>query len=600
MGIPVTVAYDMIVNGVMHSCSSPIFLSETPEQHEEEEDEGREEEGAEGGVGKQPGWRRAAQRRLQSVGLGDAITTPTAPRILVYLPTFCGFAGPAATTPEAVTDLLVFGKNMWSNSSLAGYLSTCSYGQVKLLPENVKVLDGVQVPCSGNLQRGHPFSTGSSFTTRTCNEADNMAKWHYWLDEWAAATHGVRAADYHHRVMVLPKSFVDLVTGCGGFSGAATPGRWSFERTTVNDWGTSLVWWGGDSYGDLEMLLHEIGHTYGMGHATIPNGCDLSDQCDNTCTMGAVGGQGIRCLSAPHNWQIGWGGPFLQLNDASLPYGKTTAVRIPQQLTATNSSVMITGAGLSPTQRLFIATRINTYPYDLPWSYKRNGMPYIVLHKYNGTIWHPGIQTVLVGQVEVSGIWRDDVSGLAVRFDSWNSTTGAAVRICRRRYATELNCLDGIDDDCDFLTDFDDPDCFASIYKPRPPLPPPAPPPLPPLRPMPPPLPSPPPRPPPKPPGPPKPPAKPPVPRPSPPPPRQPPSAPPPTLPLLPPPSPRPPRPPPSPSPSPPVPPLPPPSPSPPRPSSPNPRPPLKPPGLPRSPPVKPPIQRTPPTLSPK
>jgi hypothetical protein len=99
----------------------------------------------------------------------------------------------------------------------------------------------------------------------------------------------------------LPPAFAG--SGCGGFAGAASPGRWSYD-TSINGWGSSLVWWAGDNFGDLEILLHEIGHTYGMAHATVPGGCDLWDQCDHTCTMGATGGQNIRCLNAPHNWQV--------------------------------------------------------------------------------------------------------------------------------------------------------------------------------------------------------------------------------------------------------------------------------------------------------
>lgn len=93
--------------------------------------------------------------------------------------------------------------------------------------------------------------------------------------------------------------------GCNSFSGLASAGRWSLQQTEVNKWGSSLVWWAGENFGDLEILLHEFGHTYGMAHGTIPGGCDMHDQCDHTCTMGANGGQFIRCLNAPHNWQVG-------------------------------------------------------------------------------------------------------------------------------------------------------------------------------------------------------------------------------------------------------------------------------------------------------
>ncbi|EFJ51451.1 hypothetical protein VOLCADRAFT_87769 [Volvox carteri f. nagariensis] len=564
----VTVKFNRIINGVMYSCSTPL---ETAEQR-----------------------LRRRQRRML---LGDAITTPTAPRILVYLPTFCGFAGPAATTPEQVVNFFNAGSGTYPSRSLAGYYNTCSYGQVNLLPENVKVLDGVEVPCSGALKPPYPFATGPSFTSRSCNELDNMPKWHYWLDAWAAANYGVNASSYHHRVLILPPNFSTLVSGCGGFAGLATSGRWTTATAPpLNNWGSGLLWLSGEHFGNLEVLFHEISHHYGLAHADTPTGCDLGDQCDHTCTMGAVGGQGIRCYNAPHNWQVGWGRPVLQLDDSGLPYGQSASVNIPPQMSAVQSSVMVSASGMPANQRLFISARMNVYPYELPWSKKSDNIPYVLMHTYNGTDKSPKIQTVIVGEIRIGSTWRDAGSGITVRFDSWSNTTGATVRICRQKSSVEANCNDGLDEDCDFLTDAEDPDCpirpsTSAAPPPRPPPPPPPsalppppspitrPPPPSPRRPSPPPSPKPPQpnSPSPRAPAPPSPPPPSPPP-PSPSPPRSPPPPPPrpsPPPPSPPPPSPLPPR---SPPPSPPPPSPPPPSPPPPSPPPPSPLPPRPPP----------------------
>ncbi|GLI66238.1 hypothetical protein VaNZ11_009980, partial [Volvox africanus] len=435
LGILVNVPYDNIENGVVHSCSVPT----EPDQES------------------QPS-------RPQRLLLGEAITSPLEPRILVYIASICGYNKPPAASKEEVMKLLVSGDS--TNRSLVEYFRTCSYGQVSLLESNIKILTPpAEIPCTGTLPPGQPFATGPDFTTRSCNELDNLPKWHYWLDAWAA-TIGVDAAEYHQRILILPREFTTRIPGCNGFSGLATSGRWQYwSRTGANSWGTSLIWLTGENLGWLEVWFHEIGHTYGMAHASIPGGCGIGDQCDHTCPMGATGGQGIRCLNAPHNWQVGWGGPILQLSDANLPYGKPSApIRIPLQTSSINSSVVVTGAGMPDNQRLFLSVRMNVYPYDLAWKNLDDNTAFVLVHSYNGTdrsFYHPSYH---FGETRLGSIWRDTVTGsnLSVRFDYWNTDTGASVRFCRRTSDTELNCNDGLDEDCDFLMDSEDPDCGKS------------------------------------------------------------------------------------------------------------------------------------------
>ncbi|GIL96148.1 hypothetical protein Vretimale_2030 [Volvox reticuliferus] len=484
VGTPATVVYDKIIDGVMYSCSVP---TEKVEQ-------------ATSSIS-------SRQREL----LGQFITTPLQPRILFYIVRMCGYEMPAAATVEDITDMLFTGKTTERNVTLAGYYNTCSYGQVRLLPANVKVLGPAELPCNGFLKSPSPYnkSSGDGFNL-TC-ESDNLYKWHYWLDAWAAENYQVKSADYHHRVIVLPVGFSSASRGCGGFSGLSCPGIWSQAKTVVNGWGSSLIWWSGHNVVSrkLEILFHEIGHNYGLAHASIPGGCDLRDQCDHTCTMGATAGQGIRCLNAPHNWQIGWGWPFQTLTDNSLPYGRAVAVRIPPQLNTTASSVRVSVSGMPQSQGVFIAARLNMYPYDLPWQFQDDGVPFLIMHTYNGTDARAYLPTQLVGEIRIGETWRDPSSSLVVRFDSWNRDTGAAARICRRSSDAEYSCNDGVDEDCDFLEDMADPDCVQPRPPPCPPPSPPGPPPSPPLPPSP--------RPPP--PSPPSPPPPPPPPPPSPPPP---------------------------------------------------------------------------------
>lgn len=47
------------------------------------------------------------KHRLRRVLEGDVLTTPTKPRILVYIITFCGFNSPPATTQQVMSRAIV-------------------------------------------------------------------------------------------------------------------------------------------------------------------------------------------------------------------------------------------------------------------------------------------------------------------------------------------------------------------------------------------------------------------------------------------------------------------------------------------------------------
>ncbi|GIL76781.1 hypothetical protein Vretifemale_6253, partial [Volvox reticuliferus] len=209
--------------------------------------------------------------------------------------------------------------------------------------------------------------------------------------------------------------------------------------------------------------LHEAGHNLLMAHANTKEGCSpmYAGQCDWTCTMGAQRGQGIRCLNAPHNWQLGWGRPFQWYDDSMLRYGKYVTVQIPPQMTTPNSSVVLTLNGPQSNDVLYLSARINTPPYDLPFEAKYNGVPFLLLHSYPGTENMAYSQTVLQDSARLLDVVLEPVSGLVAYFRAWSSQDGASVILCRRLAATERTCGDGLDDDCDFLTDEEDPDCIG-------------------------------------------------------------------------------------------------------------------------------------------
>ncbi|GLC58592.1 hypothetical protein PLESTB_001378100 [Pleodorina starrii] len=631
----VAITYSRIQDGVMYSCQAPKQLSGSSSSGSNSR--------SNSGIGVAGAGPQA--RRLL---IGDSITGSPRPTFLVYVVTMCGYPQAAAANVSMVLDFFL------SNTakSMAGYYDTCSYSQVRIEPWQVRVLEGLEVPCSGDLdQLTFTFPTGNAFDTNGCGN-DNMLKWHFHLDAVASARYGIVPTDFNHKAILLPTGFTSMRPQCNGFVGSASRGPWIKPVGDANGYGTGLIWWSGDSFGSVEILFHEVGHTLGMAHADVPGGCGLYDQCDHTCPMGAVGGQGIRCPNAPHMWQLGWGQPFRHLTDSDLPAaGFQVVIYVPPQMTTQRSFVTVALSSFpAEMAQLFVSARINTAPYDLPYIALLNGWAFLTVHSYNGTAEKPYARTVLLGDVQIADSFVEPRSGLVVTYGKWDGRRGVAATFCLRAAPREQTCGDGLDDDCDGLPDARDPDCAgrmpssvpvatsveSRIVQPPPPQqqrvgrppprrPSPAPPP-PPTRPSPPP-PVPPPRsraptlPPPQPtspsrapplqsagPWPPKPLPLPPPPSPPPPkpPPPSPPPKPPPSLPPLKPPPPSPSPPPPSPLPPPPLPSLPPPSPRRPRPSPPPRRPPPKwlsprlpkpprPPPPPSPPPPPPPVQPPPP-----
>lgn len=409
-------------------------------------------------VAEQPTVLRGARSLLGSGGMA----TPPAPAFLVFvIDSICGRGdGPAATAAE-VRALFTGGE-----TNMAGYFSTCSMNRVNINP-SVAVVTGIRL-CAGTVP-----DTYDSFTVDTCR-GPNMPRWMAKVLADARAG-GMNVDQYHHSIMILPRGFTKYVSDCNwagvGSTGPTVP---PFQTmTSGNSWGTAFVWWAGDNFGDQQILFHELGHNYGLYHASAPPalmpGC-TGDTCDNTCAMGGVGGQGVRCLNAPHSYQLGWAWDLVELQDPDLPAGHTELVAIPAQLSKQASMVRLVLGPLGSTV-LYLSARRNAAPYDLPFEAgPRATRPFVLVHAWNGAQDDTGHVTDLRAAVGVNSTWLEAATSIVVRFVAWDGAA-ATVAVCRRRSAVETLCGNNQDDDCDGLVDWADPDCAKAL--PPPPRPPP-------------------------------------------------------------------------------------------------------------------------------
>jgi hypothetical protein len=159
-------------------------------------------------------------------------------------------------TAQAVRDIVFTDPN---DKSIDDLFRAASQGQVSL---------------SG--QALGPYDLAAS-----ANDPCDPEAWANALDQKALAA-GIDPNTYARKVYVMPLAFQCPGTGTGSMIG--TPTRaWVF-RCDVQD-----------------VYAHEMGHTFGLGHASTPTG----EYGDNSDFMGS-GGTGLRLLNAPHYEDLGW------------------------------------------------------------------------------------------------------------------------------------------------------------------------------------------------------------------------------------------------------------------------------------------------------
>ncbi|KAL6759131.1 Gametolysin peptidase M11-domain-containing protein [Haematococcus lacustris] len=372
---------------------------------------------------------------------------------------------PAATVPSELEKVL-FNVPGSRAKTLQSYYSECSQGMASLNSTNSRVVGPITIPCS--------YSSDSlTFSTKSCEYSDTDG-WIQYASQQAASLFGVDLSLYKHRVLIMPMYYI-YDAGCS-WMGLGTLGP---DATGPNgEYLYSSVWITGEYWRQVMAYMHELGHTNYLHHSSMGS-CDY---CDYTCPMG--GCCDTRCFNPPHNWQLGWGSPIVTLNAVTLPPGLPVTLTLPPQQATKQNMVLIVPDWLSAAQKgtsrpvaWFLGYRTATGAYD-------DDIPPENQFTTNIYWWDGGAQRVwrltrLVASVGNGQAWRNTTNQLVVR-QLQTRGDGATISICRWNQAVETNCNDGLDNDCDGLTDALDPDCqspgpvgtSSSILIPSPPSPP--------------------------------------------------------------------------------------------------------------------------------
>ncbi|KAG2492257.1 hypothetical protein HYH03_009498 [Edaphochlamys debaryana] len=391
------------------------------------------------------------------------------------------------------------------NVTLQHYYQVCSWNKIRYTPENT-VVQNVMLNCTGIYQGNVSYDTE--------NRCDTPELYGWFKDGLAQVMRNLSIATNAdlNRLYKRKTLFMAQRDNCG-WPGMASIGC----ATTCNTWinqGSDVV--------DMQVLFQELAHNIGLQHANRWIDGFNQEYEDFTDPMGSGWPEDdpyynttMYCMNAPEAWKAGWISPAN--NFSLLRMGRNTklTVTIPSMHTSDTTFLYINVSGLpqfkpswpsnaallNRTYQLFFSYRVRQpspgYDSALHPDFDRK----IWVHNYNATLTNPpradpqdvAMKTSLIAAMgSPPGVIREgftadpwfrrdfgplndssfQVNGLHVQPISFTDTE-ATVWICYFQLNKESDgadgpCFNGIDDDCDGLTDAEDPDC-APIKPPSPP-----------------------------------------------------------------------------------------------------------------------------------
>jgi len=402
-------------------------------------------------------------------------------RSSIYIISMCGFA--PSITKDLMTQITYSGYN---RPNLEDYHSTCSYNKATFLKQDVKIYDNIIVPCNGTINTG---ILNFTFDSNTKCDAAEQFSWRKYSEDYARSIGDSLWMDLLPKrriIVILPKQ-----ARCG----------WAGLGSVGCGGPTCSVYIKGTSASDIDVIMHELGHTQGLSHS----GRGLDEYGDRSDVMGNDGSsaQGYLCTNVANQMRIGWNYPIAQMwpnntNSLKTNTGISQRWNIPAtSVTDKNYIVLNYSTWKVPFPNLFVSFRSASLTYDNILARDQNNKVFV--HNFNGTMserdYNRSMVLAVMGtnssyRTKFVGTFGEKNTGGGVNISVVSITPGkgAEVSICRFMYVEETGdmCADGLDNDCNGLIDYCDPSCGnlnkCVPFNPRPSSPSPPPTPLPPPR----------------------------------------------------------------------------------------------------------------------
>ena len=249
-------------------------------------------------------------------------------------------------SPDPVTISNDYIQNLMN--SMDPYISSCSYGKMRMpLPLNI-VVGPIDIPCKGFITvQNIPWSG------QTCNDIDYLG--------WITYARTIfNATNYSHTILVM---FGNVTLQCpwSGLSvvDCGLPG--TGKSNTCNIWLQSL---GLDNiyYEQQSTVLHELGHNWGLMHSSTPG----SEYGDFSCAMASCCGQ--RCFNVYQSRKMGWSLPIESIVEPLK--GHWFSYNIPGLLLTDTNHITIDLSASIDKGLYFVSFRV-------PYGYDVNLLPYL-------------------------------------------------------------------------------------------------------------------------------------------------------------------------------------------------------------------------------
>lgn len=373
--------------------------------------------------------------------------TPIPMRSITVIMNICGSIG-NFKTPASFNNIHSAIKNMYT---------TCSYNRVSWNDNENIVLGPVALPCGGNYTRG---TLTFSWTSTGCGASEQYI-WSTYVDAYIReiATTNVDVAKImssnHYRLIhLLPKTprctWAGIAAvGCSGVRCSSyIHGKWA---------------------NNARIHFHELQHNMGLGHATVLRN-EYGDRSDPQGDMSKIK-SGIVCHNAPYMYRLGWANPIANLTMADFSgienkrsYVLPNTGANPVNFISVNLGMMKDVKVYNETTWFFSYRVKNASGYDSALISELNNK--VSLHTFNGfqseRDYNRSALISFMGVNQTYTVVSSRNTSLVLKVTSL-STQFANLNMCIKRIDHEsiddFTCFDGIDNDCDGLVDFDDPDC---------------------------------------------------------------------------------------------------------------------------------------------